>query len=261
MYVGRLVYRKGLDLLIDIIPQVCSKIEKCRWIIAGDGPKRVELEEMVEKNQLFERVEIIGSIHHANVRDVLVRGDVFVNCSLTEAFCMAMVEAASCGLYVVSTNVGGVPEVLPEDLVTLAKPNSEDMFQAVLDSASKIHFGNRHKIHERVKQMYNWNNIAQKTEKVYDSVSKKRKARSAYYLGDKLKKYYRCGRVAGKIICVMIVVLFLLWCFLEWLVPESSIDVAVDMPFSFVTKGASPSLKKRLSTQQREKKDNENELK
>lgn len=35
----------------------------------------------------------------------------FVNCSLTEAFCMALVEAAAAGLVVVSTAVGGVPEV------------------------------------------------------------------------------------------------------------------------------------------------------
>lgn len=40
-----------------------------------------------------------------------VRGHVFVNCSLTEAFCMALVEAAAAGLVVVSTAVGGVPEV------------------------------------------------------------------------------------------------------------------------------------------------------
>lgn len=39
------------------------------------------------------------------------RGHLFLNCSLTEAFCMALVEAAAAGLLVVSTRVGGVPEV------------------------------------------------------------------------------------------------------------------------------------------------------
>ena len=42
---------------------------------------------------------------------VQVQGDIFINASLTEAFCMAIVEAASVGLLVVSTAVGGVPEV------------------------------------------------------------------------------------------------------------------------------------------------------
>ena len=54
-----------------------------------------------------------------------MRGDIFVNCSLTEAFCIAIVEAASCGLLVVSTKVGGVPEVLPDDLILLAEPTTE----------------------------------------------------------------------------------------------------------------------------------------
>jgi hypothetical protein len=40
----------------------------------------------------------------------LIRGQIFLNTSLTEAFCIAIVEAASCGLLVVSTKVGGLPE-------------------------------------------------------------------------------------------------------------------------------------------------------
>ena len=41
-----------------------------------------------------------------------VKGQIFLNASLTEAFCMAIVEAASVGLKIVSTRVGGVPEVI-----------------------------------------------------------------------------------------------------------------------------------------------------
>jgi len=47
----------------------------------------------------------------------MVQGHIFVNTSLTESFCITIVEAASCGLKVVTTNVGGVPEVLPPDMV------------------------------------------------------------------------------------------------------------------------------------------------
>jgi len=46
------------------------------------------------------------------VPQVLVRGHIFLNCSLTESFCIALLEAASCGLFVVSCRVGGVPEVM-----------------------------------------------------------------------------------------------------------------------------------------------------
>ena len=55
----------------------------------------------------------MGGIIHDNVAAVLNRGHIFLNTSLTETFCLSMLEAASCGLIVVSTNVGGIPEVLP----------------------------------------------------------------------------------------------------------------------------------------------------
>jgi phosphatidylinositol glycan class A protein len=65
------------------------------------------------------------------VRDVLVKGNIFLNCSLSEAFCIANLEAAACGLLVVSTNVGGVPEVLPGDMTILAEPEPESMIEAM----------------------------------------------------------------------------------------------------------------------------------
>jgi len=48
---------------------------------------------------------------------------------LRETFCLSILEAASCGLIVVSTNVGGIPEVLPKKMAYLAKPNSESLFK------------------------------------------------------------------------------------------------------------------------------------
>ena len=55
----------------------------------------------------------------------MVQGHIFLNTSLTESFCITIVEAASCGLRVVTTNVGGIPEVLPPEMVKLANPDPE----------------------------------------------------------------------------------------------------------------------------------------
>ncbi len=76
------------------------------------------------------RVELLGGIPSTKVREVLVRGHIFLNTSLTEAFCIAIlgiinyyfkyIEAASCGLLVVTTDVGAVSEVLPSDMYYLA---------------------------------------------------------------------------------------------------------------------------------------------
>lgn len=56
---------------------------------------------------------------------ILVRGSIFLNTSLTESFGIAILEAACAGLYVVSTRVGGVPEILPEDMISFANPEED----------------------------------------------------------------------------------------------------------------------------------------
>lgn len=48
-----------------------------------------------------------------------------MNTSLTESFGIAILEAACAGLYVVSTRVGGVPEVLPSDMISFANPDED----------------------------------------------------------------------------------------------------------------------------------------
>jgi glycosyltransferase involved in cell wall biosynthesis len=55
----------------------------------------------------------------------MIRGDIYLHPSLTEAFGTVIVEAASCGLYVVATAVGGVPEVLPPHMTIFAKPEED----------------------------------------------------------------------------------------------------------------------------------------
>jgi phosphatidylinositol glycan class A protein len=47
-----LAYRKGVDLLVDVIPEVCKRFEEAYFIIGGDGPKKRILEDMILKNQL-----------------------------------------------------------------------------------------------------------------------------------------------------------------------------------------------------------------
>ena len=67
---SRLVYRKGMDLIIDIIPRICQMFPTVHFLIGGDGPKRTLMEEMREKYQLQERVEMIGAVAHTDVRKV-----------------------------------------------------------------------------------------------------------------------------------------------------------------------------------------------
>ena len=56
-----------------------------------------------------------------------------MNTSLTESFGIAILEAACAGLYVVSTKVGGVPEILPKDLISFADPNADGKGTSTVD--------------------------------------------------------------------------------------------------------------------------------
>lgn len=55
------------------------------------------IEEVRERYKLHNRVDLLGSITNHSVRNILVKGHIFLNTSLTEAFCIAILEAASCG--------------------------------------------------------------------------------------------------------------------------------------------------------------------
>ena len=80
--------------------------------------------------------------HESNLDEsqVLARGTVFVNTSLTEAFGIAILEAACAGLYVVSTRVGGIPEILPEDMISFANPDEDGDPHNTVHSASVSDF-------------------------------------------------------------------------------------------------------------------------
>lgn len=65
-----------------------------------------------------------------------MRGSIFLNTSLTESFGIAILEAACAGLYVVSTRVGGVPEILPHDMISFAKPEEDGTCGMLCESNS-----------------------------------------------------------------------------------------------------------------------------
>ncbi|XP_037435301.1 phosphatidylinositol N-acetylglucosaminyltransferase subunit A-like isoform X3 [Triticum dicoccoides] len=223
--ISRLVYRKGADLLVEVIPEVCRLFPKVRFIVGGDGPKRVRLEEMREKFSLQDRVEMLGAVPHAQVRSVLISGHIFLNSSLTEAFCIAILEAASCGLLTVSTRVGGVPEVLPDDMIVLAEPDPEDMVRAVRQAIDILPGIDPQIMHRRMKKLYSWDDVAKRTEIVYDRAMQS----SNTNLLDRLPRYLTCGAWAGKLFCLVMIINYLVWCLLEFLQPAEGIEEVPDI--------------------------------
>lgn len=230
--ISRLVYRKGIDLVGRAIALVCARAPHVNFIVGGDGAKRLLLEEMRDKHRLHDRVELLGAVPHAQVRDVLRRGHIFLNSSLTESFCIAILEAAACGLFVVSTRVGGVPEVLPPDMIQFAaEPTPEALADAVLAAVDRLAGvedmeQQRQSFHNRIAAMYSWDDVARRTEKVYERIMTR--APDAPLL-HRLQLYYALGPVAGVLACVLVAVLHLYAWWLEVQTPAASIERAVDM--------------------------------
>lgn len=224
VFVSRLVFRKGVDLLVGIIPAVCRRLPHVDFVVGGDGPRLVDVQDMVHRHGLQDRVELVGSVPHARVRDVvLVRGDVFLNCSLTESFCIAILEASSCGLLVVSTNVGGIPEVLPPDLVCLASPNVPDMVECLI-TAIRRHGTDpldRPATHARIRHMYSWERVAIETERVYGTAH----ARPRPTLSERLRNYRAIGSIAGVVACFIALTVELWFHYVEWWLPRDQIEV------------------------------------
>uniref|UniRef100_A0A8C0N4N0 Ankyrin repeat and SOCS box containing 11 n=2 Tax=Canis lupus familiaris TaxID=9615 RepID=A0A8C0N4N0_CANLF len=174
------------------------------------------------------RVRLLGALEHKDVRNVLVQGHIFLNTSLTEAFCMAIVEAASCGLQVVSTRVGGIPEVLPENLIILCEPSVKSLCKGLEKAISQLKSGALpapENIHNIVKTFYTWRNVAERTEKVYDHVA----GEAVLPMDKRLDRLVsHCGPVTGHIFALLAVFNFLFLLFLRWMTPDSIIDVAID---------------------------------
>jgi phosphatidylinositol N-acetylglucosaminyltransferase subunit A len=226
--VSRLVYRKGVDLLVGIIPKICHAFDHVDFIVGGDGNKLLNLQEMVERERLQDRVAFLGAVPHSNVAQVLRQGHVFLNCSLTESFCIAILEAASCGLLVVSTNVGGVPEVLEPDMIVLCEPTVHDLTEGVRQAIQRQQGSNPvdpHDAHQRIERMYSWHRVALQTVQTYDQVIQ----HPPKTFWQRLACYQRLGGFSGFVACVLALYIELWIRCVLWMQPTPSIDIVPDL--------------------------------
>ena len=106
---------KRIDKIIDIL----EKIEKSgnyniKWTHIGDGNRRPELEKSVRTRLKKTEAEFLGNIPNNEVYDYYKNNpvDLFISTSKSEGLPVSMMEAASFGIPIVSTDVGGVCEIV-----------------------------------------------------------------------------------------------------------------------------------------------------
>lgn len=110
--VGRLVFWKGFLDLIEIVADLSKEIADLQLLIIGDGPERKRLEMRIEKLGLNNRIFLIGAMAKNELAEYLKAADVFVLNTAYEGFSHQIIEAMSLGLPVVTTAIGGNPEVV-----------------------------------------------------------------------------------------------------------------------------------------------------
>jgi N-acetyl-alpha-D-glucosaminyl L-malate synthase BshA len=87
-----------------------STSRRMHLVLVGDGPERGTLERKVRKHGAQDCVHFLG--RQEAVEEILPRADVFLMPSETESFGLSALEAMACGVPVVCTNVGGLPEIV-----------------------------------------------------------------------------------------------------------------------------------------------------
>jgi glycosyltransferase involved in cell wall biosynthesis len=122
LFVGRLVYEKGLDVLLKafrLLSEGCGEMP-LQLHLVGDGPLRSELQHMADGLGIADDVCFAGN--KDNVRDYMRRAQVFVLPSRSEGMPLALLEAAACGLPLIATPVSGSVEVIEDGVNGLLVP-------------------------------------------------------------------------------------------------------------------------------------------
>ena len=129
--IGRLVPIKNHDLFLAAAAQVCAQRADVHFVIAGDGERRDELQAQVAALNLQDRITFTGWI--TDIKPVMAALDFMVLTSNNEGTPVSIIEAMAAGLPVISTDVGGVRDILQGgDLGQIVPPGDADALTAAL---------------------------------------------------------------------------------------------------------------------------------
>jgi glycosyltransferase involved in cell wall biosynthesis len=118
--VGSMNYIKGHEIIIESLNLLSSELLrkiKCEFI--GGGPQLNELKNLSKRYNLDEYISFLGV--RKDISEILKHKDCFILMSLTEGLPMAIIEAMREGLFIISTAVGGIPEILTSDFSVFVK--------------------------------------------------------------------------------------------------------------------------------------------
>ena len=122
--VPRRLYKKnGVSFFVRAMPMIVEQVD-AEAVVVGDGPERQKLEALAESLGMKKRIQFLGSRSHTEMPGLLSSAELAVFPSLMEATSVAALESMACELPVAATRIGGLPEIINEDVGTLFQPGN-----------------------------------------------------------------------------------------------------------------------------------------
>jgi glycosyltransferase involved in cell wall biosynthesis len=172
LFVGRLVELKGLQYIIKIMPKILKKYPKTELLIAGDGPYKNELEKLASRHKVQNKIKFLGNLPHKKLNLYYNLVDVLVNASFSEGTPNVLMEASACNLPCIGTNVGGIPDLLKDNVGIIIPTRDENellnAIEKVLDGNFKINQQRRKEILKEI----SYSSVKAKLKEVYEEILK-----------------------------------------------------------------------------------------
>jgi len=174
LYVGRLVYEKGVHVLIGGLPKVLAEIPNVKLIIVGEGGMKEELLKEAWDFGIAHKVLFTGFVDKKTLISLYKISDVAVVPSLYEPFGITALEAMAAQIPVIVSDTGGLAEIVEHDKtgVKVYPDNSDSVAWGILQVLKDSAYGNRLRknAYKKLLSEFSWNKIAEQTTKVYHEV-------------------------------------------------------------------------------------------
>jgi glycosyltransferase involved in cell wall biosynthesis len=170
--VRRLVYKNGIDTLIESAKIAIRKNPRLVFVVVGKGPDFAQVKGRIEQLGIQENFKLTGFVSDEDLPVYYNTADFFVLPSKSgEGLPLVALEAMSCGVPVIATNVGGTSEVMNENYGKLVPPNSpEALAEAVLEFSQRDFSALRKDLRVMVEQKYSWDKNVKKLVEIYEEL-------------------------------------------------------------------------------------------